>query len=45
MIEDMYAEMNKRKMSNTHLQGGNGGSITRVPKSVMMSQGRDKIRE
>ncbi|KAJ4913768.1 Homeobox protein ATH1 [Raphanus sativus] len=45
MIEDMYAEMNKRKMSNTHLQGGNGGSVIRVPKSVMMSQGRDKIRE
>ncbi|KAJ0251962.1 Homeobox protein ATH1 [Hirschfeldia incana] len=45
MIEDMYAEMNKRKMSNTHLQGGNGGSANRVPKSVMMSQERDKIRE
>ncbi|CAF2068191.1 hypothetical protein Bca4012_086721 [Brassica carinata] len=45
MIEDMYAEMNKRKMSNTHLQGGNGGSVIRVPKSVMMSQERGKIRE
>ncbi|WZZ24024.1 hypothetical protein YC2023_007425 [Brassica napus] len=45
MIEDMYAEMNKRKLNNTHLQGGNGGSIIRVPKSVMMSQESDKIRE
>ncbi|CAG7886449.1 unnamed protein product [Brassica rapa] len=45
MIEDMYAEMNKRKLSNTPLQGGNGGSFIRVPKSVMMSQERDKIRE
>ncbi|CAN6911502.1 unnamed protein product [Brassica oleracea] len=45
MIEDMYAEMNKRKMINTHLQGGNGGSVIRVPKSVMMSQERCKIRE
>ncbi|KAF8097033.1 hypothetical protein N665_0296s0016 [Sinapis alba] len=43
MIEDMYAEMNKRKMNNTHLQGGNGGgSVIRVPKTVMMRQERDK---
>ncbi|CAG7886451.1 unnamed protein product [Brassica rapa] len=45
MIEDMYAEMNKSKMNMTHLQGGIGGSIIRVPKSVMMSQERDTIRE
>ncbi|WZY68304.1 hypothetical protein YC2023_000544 [Brassica napus] len=45
MIEDMYAEMNKSKMNMTHLQGGIGGSIIRVPKSVMMSQERDTTRE
>ncbi|KAF8046057.1 hypothetical protein N665_4072s0004 [Sinapis alba] len=40
MIEEMYAEMNKRKVNNTHLQG-NGGSC-RIPKSIMMSQERNK---
>ncbi|KAJ4870314.1 Homeobox protein ATH1 [Raphanus sativus] len=39
MIEEMYAEMNKKKLNNTHLQG-NGGS-RRLPKSIMMSQERD----
>ncbi|ESQ53858.1 hypothetical protein EUTSA_v10025083mg [Eutrema salsugineum] len=40
MIEEMYAEMNKRKLNNTHLQG-NGASL-RMPKSIMMSQQREK---
>ncbi|KAL0739351.1 hypothetical protein Bca4012_015561 [Brassica carinata] len=39
MIEDMYAEMNKRKLNNTQLQG-NGGSC-RIPKSIMMNQERN----
>ncbi|RIA05071.1 hypothetical protein BRARA_K00676 [Brassica rapa] len=40
MIEEMYAEMNKRKLNNTQLQG-NGGS-RRIPKSIMMTQERNK---
>ncbi|CAF2031553.1 unnamed protein product [Brassica oleracea var. botrytis] len=40
MIEDMYAEMNKRKLNNTHLQGSGGSR--RIPKSIMMTQERNK---
>ncbi|CAG7884952.1 homeobox protein ATH1 [Brassica rapa] len=40
MIEEMYAELNKRKLNNTQLQG-NGGS-RRIPKSIMMTQERNK---
>ncbi|EOA16578.1 hypothetical protein CARUB_v10004743mg [Capsella rubella] len=40
MIEEMYAEMNKRKLNNSHLQPN--GATLRMPKSVMMSQAMHK---
>ncbi|VVB10602.1 unnamed protein product [Arabis nemorensis] len=40
MIEEMYAEMNKRKLNSTQLQGN--GASHRMTKSIMMSQERDK---
>ncbi|CAL9227786.1 unnamed protein product [Arabidopsis halleri] len=40
MIEEMYAEMNKRKLNNSHLQPN--GATLRMPKSVMMSQAMQK---
>ncbi|KAL1222331.1 Homeobox protein ATH1 [Cardamine amara subsp. amara] len=41
MIEEMYAEMNKRKLNNSHLQP-NGARLQMPTKSIMMSQAMHK---
>ncbi|CAH8320954.1 unnamed protein product [Eruca vesicaria subsp. sativa] len=44
MIEEMYAEMNKRKLNHTHLQGNEGSH--RIPKSIYNDEPRKRqIRE